>query len=210
MLHTETVSAATLELLTRLMQDNYLKDFILVGGTSLSLQLGHRISIDLDLFSVTPFNEVDLSSYLTIQYGLELDFISRCTVKGEIQGVQRLYSPSISLDQAIYRRKKIRLASVNDISAMKLNAIAGNGSRIKDFIDIAYLSSLLSFTDMLHAYEQKYRANTIIPLKAITYWDDINFSEPIKMLDAKAFQWKKIEKRLLQMQQRPHAIFPAL
>lgn len=76
--------------------------------------------------------------------------------------------------------------------------------------DIAYLSSLLSFTDMLHAYEQKYKANTIIPLKAITYWDDINFSEPIKMLDAKVFQWKKIEKRLLQMQQRPHVIFPAL
>ena len=211
MLHTETVSAATLELLTRLMQDNYLKDFILVGGTSLSLQLGHRISIDLDLFSVTPFNEVDLSSYLTIQYGLELDFISRCTVKGEIQGVQiDCIAHQYPWIKQYTEEKKIRLASVNDISAMKLNAIAGNGSRIKDFIDIAYLSSLLSFTDMLHAYEQKYRANTIIPLKAITYWDDINFSEPIKMLDAKAFQWKKIEKRLLQMQQRPHAIFPAL
>lgn len=59
MLHTETISAATLELLTQLMLDNNLKDFILVGGTSLSLQLGHRISIDLDLFSVSAFNEVE-------------------------------------------------------------------------------------------------------------------------------------------------------
>ncbi len=211
MLHTETVSAATLELLTQLMQDNNLKDFILVGGTSLSLQLGHRISIDLDLFSVSAFNEVELSSYLTTQYGLELDFISHCTVKGEIQGVQiDCIAHQYPWIKQYTEEGKVRLASINDISAMKLNAIAGNGTRIKDFIDIAYLSSLLSFADMLHAYEQKYKANAIIPLKAITFWDDINFSEPIKMLDAKVFQWKKIEKRLLQMQQHPNVIFSAL
>lgn len=102
------------------------------------------------------------------------------------------------------------MASIADISAMKLNAIAGNGIRIKDFIDIAYLFSLFSFKDMLHAYERKYKADSVIPLKAIAYWDDINFSEPIKMLNSSAFQWKTIEKRLLEMQRYPDRIFPCL
>jgi len=32
-----------------------LKAFNLAGGTSLSLQIGHRISVDLDLFGNHPF-----------------------------------------------------------------------------------------------------------------------------------------------------------
>ena len=63
MLHKETVSPSTLELLTTLMKDCRLKHFVLVGGTSLSLQLGHRISVDLDLFSDLSFDESELSSY---------------------------------------------------------------------------------------------------------------------------------------------------
>ncbi len=51
MLHTETVAPETLELLSRLMQDSFFNNFVLVGGTAISLHLGHRISVDLDLFS---------------------------------------------------------------------------------------------------------------------------------------------------------------
>jgi len=49
MLRKETVSESTLALLKTLMHDDALKDFFLVGGTALALQIGHRISIDLDL-----------------------------------------------------------------------------------------------------------------------------------------------------------------
>ena len=41
MLHYETIAPATRELLNKLMLDDRLKDFVLVGGTSLALQLGH-------------------------------------------------------------------------------------------------------------------------------------------------------------------------
>jgi hypothetical protein len=50
MLYKETVETTTLELLASLQQEEILKDFFLVGGTALSLQIGHKISIDLDLF----------------------------------------------------------------------------------------------------------------------------------------------------------------
>ena len=90
---------------------------------------------------------------------------------------------------------------------MKLNAIAGNGTRIKDFIDVAELSSVFSLNQMLNFYEQKYNANILIPLKAIIYFDDINKSEPIKMADGKQLKWEKYQKRLLSMEKFPNKVF---
>jgi hypothetical protein len=55
MLYKETVAAQTLDLIKRLFKDTRLDEFVLVGGTALSLQVGHRISIDIDLFSNKPF-----------------------------------------------------------------------------------------------------------------------------------------------------------
>lgn len=211
MLYKETVAPATLELLTRLMSDDTLSQFVLVGGTSLSLQMGHRISVDLDLFSDTSFNEVQLSEYLISEYQLQLDFISKRTVKGEIQGVQiDCIAHQYPWVAPFNNEKNIRLASFQDVAAMKLNAISGNGTRIKDFIDIAYLSCHMPLKEMLLAYEQKYKANSIIAVKSITFFDDINFNEPIKMVGAKKFNWKKIEKRLFDIQKFPEKIFPEI
>jgi 16S rRNA C1402 N4-methylase RsmH len=51
MLYKETVETTTLELLASLQQEEILSIFFLIGDTALSLQIGHKISIDLDLFS---------------------------------------------------------------------------------------------------------------------------------------------------------------
>jgi len=50
MLHQETVETRTLDLILKLMSDNLLNEFNLVGGTALALKLGHRKSVDIDLF----------------------------------------------------------------------------------------------------------------------------------------------------------------
>jgi hypothetical protein len=54
MLHLETVFPATWELLKNLMALEELSEFNLAGGTSLSLQIGHRFSVDLDFFGTRP------------------------------------------------------------------------------------------------------------------------------------------------------------
>lgn len=212
MLYKETVAPATLELLKSLMDDEQLQAFVLVGGTSLALQVGHRVSVDLDLFSTCPFEESELNEYLMRRYGLETDFLARSTVKGEIGGVQiDCLSHAYPLVGNVNVYENIRLASLQDIAALKLNAISGNGTRIKDFIDIAYLSEYLSLNEMLGAYRQKYRTfNALIPVKALTFFDEINFDEPIKMLGGRRFDWKKIENRLKAMLQNPRAVFPPL
>jgi len=211
MLFKETISQDALELLERIMNDNAFKDFALVGGTALSLLLGHRISIDLDLFSKNPFSQDQLADHLRINYKFELDFIALNTLKGEINGIKLdILSHQYKWIDGFSVTEHLRLAGLKDLAAMKLNAVSGNGTRLKDFIDIAFLSGRMSFTQMLEAYEIKYESNPVIPLKAITYFDDILFDEPIKMTGNRPFDWKLIEQRLLQMQQNPDKIFEML
>lgn len=211
MLQTQTITPATLQLLTRLMQDPELYSFRLVGGTALALQLGHRISVDLDLFTDTAFDEQQLREYLERNYGLQTDYVSRSTLKGEINNVKiDCIAHQYPWLQEPETEGYIRLASLPDICAMKLNAIAGNGTRIKDFIDVAWLSSHYTLNQMLGFYEQKYNANVLMPLKAIIYFDEIDSEEPVHLTNGKKLNWKIYERRLLEMEKYPDKLFPSL
>lgn len=211
MLRKETVNTATLELLKKLMDDEILKDFFLVGGTALSLQIGHRISIDIDLFSTTSFDEDKILTHLEPNYNFQLDYQAKNTLKGEINGVKiDLITHNYPLINPLINVEDVRMASALDIAAMKLNAISGNGTRLKDFIDIAYLSSSLSLIQMVDGYEHKYKTrNPTIVIKSLDYHHDINFEEPIEMLNGK-FSWKEIENRIKQMTLQPTQIFPEI
>src|SRR5437868_6718751 len=88
MLRKEIIAAGTLELLKNLMRDGNLNDFFLVGGTGLALQIGHRNSIDIDLFSQRPFDQNRMLSYLEASNGVQLDFLDEDTIKGQISNVK--------------------------------------------------------------------------------------------------------------------------
>jgi hypothetical protein len=190
------------------MYDEMLENFFLVGGTALSLQIGHRISIDIDLFSISSFDEDKILTLLEKNYNFQLDFQSKNTLKGEISGIKiDLITHNYPLVNPLLIVEDVRMASALDIAAMKLNAISGNGTRLKDFIDIAYLSSSLSLTQMINGYEQKYdMRNPTSVVKSLDYHQDINFNEPIELLNTE-FSWKEIEIRLRQMTLRPLSIF---
>lgn len=208
MLYKETVETTTLELLASLQQEEILKDFFLVGGTALSLQIGHKISIDLDLFTQKPFGTENVLTVLEKKYNYHLDFQSKNSLKGEIGGVKvDLIAHQHPLCQDLIIINNIRMATLLEISAMKLNAIMVNGTRLKDFVDIAFLSGFLSLNDMIKAYEIKYQTrNTITIIKSVSYFSDINYNEPIKLV-ATNFEWFLIENRLRQIVANPNQIF---
>ncbi|HUZ61806.1 MAG TPA: nucleotidyl transferase AbiEii/AbiGii toxin family protein [Hanamia sp.] len=200
MLRKETIEPGTLDLLRKLMQDKHLSDFFLVGGTALSLLIGHRTSIDIDLFSVTSFDEKKLLEYLEEKRGMQLNYLDNNTIKGEINRVQvDLITHAYPLVKNLKTIDGIRVASIQDISAMKLNAIVGNGTRLKDFIDIAFLSSFLSLDQMLDAYETKYKTrNAMMVLKSLDFHQDINHLEPINLVTG-PYSWKPFEQRIKLM-----------
>lgn len=208
MLHKEVIEPGTLELLKKLQKESELKTFNLVGGTSLALQLGHRKSIDLDLFTDTEFDLEELTSMLIAKYNLRVSYARKQTLKGFINEVMidciRFDYPHLESPRTI---DGIRLESIPDIIAMKLSAIAQNGTRIKDYIDIAYLSPLYTLEEMLDFYCRKYpNANIMMPTKALTYFNDINFEESVVMINHN-FCWEKIADRLMDMVQNPKKRF---
>ena len=68
MLHKESVEPSTLELLIELQGKDYLQGFHLVGGTALALKMGHRKSIDLDLFSNSDFDAGYILENLAVDF----------------------------------------------------------------------------------------------------------------------------------------------
>jgi hypothetical protein len=194
------------------MKDVRLSEFHLAGGTSLAIYLGHRISIDLDLFTVHYFEASSLEKYLVDRFDYRGDYLEKNTLKGTINGIKvdLITHNYPAVEEPLITKDGLRLYGMKDIAAMKLSAIADDGSRLKDFVDIACLSAKISLSDMLQAYRLKYRnSNPVRPLKGLTYYEDINFNEPILLTEG-SFSWDIVRQRLHQMINREHDLFGPL
>ncbi len=198
----------TLELLLNLQADPQLSQYFLVGGTSLALQIGHRLSIDLDLFSVTPFEVEPLQNYLIGKYNFELDKLGINTLIGSISGIKTDFiTHAYPIVKPLLLEENLRLASLTDIAAMKLNAISHSGQRLKDFVDVYYLLEIMPLSLMLDAYEAKYpHSNPAIPLKAVVYFDDIDFGADAPLM-VKEMTIPDMKKRLINAVKKPYSIF---
>ena len=208
MLQTQTVEPRTLGLLRKLQSEPLMSSFNLVGGTALALRIGHRKSIDLDFFTKEEFNIVELREMLVEKYAMKVAFERGQTLKGFIDGIMigciRFNYPHIKDPDII---DGVRLESIPDIIAMKLDAISHNGTRIKDFIDIATLSTMYSLDEMLQFYLAKYpNSNVLMPVKSLVYFDDINFEESVIMTN-EAFDWDKVAQRLVDMTNNPARVY---
>ena len=96
MLHKETISPHTLELLISIQQKEYLNGFNLVGGTALALHFGHRLSVDLDFFSDFSFDTAYLLENLSSDFDFKLYFSANNTLKGSIEGVKIDICPAVA------------------------------------------------------------------------------------------------------------------
>jgi len=197
--------------LKRLEGEQYMSGYNLAGGTALALYLGHRKSVDLDLFTPEPFDAERLKGFLEEKYGFRTGFMERNTLKGYIDGVKiDCITHAYKYINSPYIEDGIRLYDMADIIAMKLSVIADNGSRLKDFIDIACLSTRYSLAEMLMYYQRKFpESNVIRPFKALTYFEDIDFDEDVVMLNGD-FDWLMIAKRLFDMTREQNKVFITL
>jgi len=198
MLFKNTLETSTLELLKKLQATEELKNFQLAGGTSLALQIGHRKSIDLDLFSEKDFETNYLLEFLEQNFNFKLDFSAKNTLKGSIENIKiDVISHKYPLVKPIIEIEDIFLYSIEDIAAMKLNAIAGNGTRSKDFIDIYFILKQYSVNDLLEFYSTKYKSRNILHIiKSLTYFADISLQDWPEMILEQELNIIKVKKEI--------------
>jgi hypothetical protein len=168
-----------------------------VGGTSLALQCGHRLSIDLDFFSTDLIDYEDF--YLNLKPLGKVEMVSRskyinCFYINDIK-VDFVSLPYKWLENPIIE-DSIRLAGLKDIAAMKLSAITNRGSK-KDFIDIALLIDRLGLSEMISLYHEKYPdGSAMMVMRSLVYFEDAEHqSDPIMLMP---YNWNNVKQLILE------------
>lgn len=180
------------------------KDYYLAGGTALALQLGHRTSLDFDLYNINHFSNEGLIKKL--KGAFLTDFKAnenqpKDTLFAEIMGIKMsvFYYPYPLINNAV-KFPPIKLASIEDISAMKVVAIVQRGKQ-RDFIDLYYLINKIGINKILESAYQKYpwyREMDEIVFYSLTYFDDAEKDKglrAIRVLDPN-FSWEKAKETI--------------
>ncbi len=165
MLYYNTVNNLLKRSLLQLMHSKVFESFRLVGGTALSLQLGHRESIDIDLFSDAEYGTIDfttIENYLQTNFNY-VDFLDTIPAMGKSYFIGENKENSVKLDlyytdsfiQPYIEIDSIRMATLEEIIAMKLDVIQ-RGGRKKDFWDLHELCNSYDIIKMLDLHEQRY------------------------------------------------------
>ena len=181
----ETVTNDLLEIGGKLCKIPSLKEFNIVGGTALALQIGHRKSIDIDLFHNSLNDTVDIVSILEDCRDVfnNVNVVSIYENRALITQIE-----GIKVDFVVQRNSKmlekplvvqdLRLASVRDIGAMKIMAVATTSNRIKDYVDIYYLLKRFSLATLFDLYFEKYNTDNVqTALDNLPYFYDVSQDE---------------------------------
>lgn len=167
-LYWRTVSPLLRDVLLRLMKAPVFNAFRLVGGTSLSLQLGHRMSVDIDLFTDAPYGTVDFGA---IDHFLRSSFpyVTTSSPDSLKPGMGTGYfighseSDAVKLDlfytepfiRPVDEVEGVRLATMEDIAAMKINVVQQAG-RKKDFWDIHEMMDHMDVPAMIAMHQEMF------------------------------------------------------
>ncbi len=199
MLQLNAVPAGTMDILEFLANQPFLKDFYLVGGTSLALQIGHRLSIDLDFFSSQKKNITEIENELLFLDGFKLNAKNNYSIFGEYNGVKVdiLNYPYQFISEPILHNG-ITLCNKEDICAMKLKTSMNRGAK-KDFYDIYFLLQEYSLAHMFELFVKKYHniePNAII--RSLTYFEDANKHENPVLLKEKELTWDTVQETIIK------------
>ena len=168
MLYYNTVNKLLQESLLQLMKADVLGSFRLVGGTSLSLQLGHRKSIDIDLFSDADYGTIDFKS-ITVYLEANFSYVDHFDVNpaiGKSYLIGENADNAVKLDvyyadtfmESPIVIDTIRFSTISEIVAMKVDVVQRDG-RKKDFWDLHALFDFYTIEQMMQLHEKRYPYN---------------------------------------------------
>ena len=200
MMRTEAVLPPVLALLKQFMATEVLTPFSLGGGTSLALRFGHRVSVDIDLFCLEPFDSVALQERLvTVSPNFGLVGRTPGSLCLHINGVKvdlllhayPLLAPNELLDG-------IRCLSLDDMAAMKVNAITNRGSK-KDFSDILLLCDRgYTLEGIMNLFCKKYGEDArFLALRSLLFFDDAEEEpDPVYL---NAWTWSGVREQVTRL-----------
>jgi hypothetical protein len=181
--------------LALLSRSGILKEAYLAGGTGVALQLGHRVSMDLDFFTNKVFIPRVFITKISELGSFAYEQASKGTVVGHFEGLR--FSLFVYKYKLLFKPLSyfsISVADIRDIAAMKIDAISSRGAK-RDFVDLYFICQTgYTLVELLNLYNRKYgllAANHMHIKKSLVFFNDAETDEMPKML--KPVPWSKIK-----------------
>ncbi len=197
---TKTLSGNTKKALALLGESRLLDKAYLAGGSACALQLGHRISVDLDFFTPEEFDVKGLIISLKKVSNFEVDESSWGTILGTIEGIK--FSIFVYKYPVLFPYKfifSLKVLDLRDIAAMKIDAVATRGKR-RDFIDLYFICQKgVLLERILSFYERKFgelSSNIIHIQKSLVYFMDADIEEMPRMIER--VEWAEMKRFFIE------------
>lgn len=169
---------ATQEALGLLVEQTWIKeDWYLAGGTALTLQFDHRISVDLDFFTSREDFDPDFIIRTLTPLGWVTTLREKGTLYGELKGakISFIAYPYFTPKKPFIPYKNIQILDGFDIAVMKIIAISQRGKK-RDFFDLYwYVENKESLLDVLKRVDSQFpnlAHNYHHILKSLTYFEE--------------------------------------
>jgi hypothetical protein len=180
-LHKETIKNEFLwSALLKFQNDPFFENYHLVGGTALSLLIGHRVSDDIDLFT-----KDELQTDIILRFAGNIQ--KNVEVLNDGGSVFQLYFPHKELkvdfvqysydllDPLIKTDEGLHIIGKNDISVMKMAAVGQRGHEAKDFVDLFFLLKEIPIEKIIDNFKIKYETdNPIHYIRSMAFFDDVS------------------------------------
>lgn len=188
------VSAQTQKNLVKLAKLDFVKKYYLAGGTGIALQIGHRLSYDLDFFCQKPVRPAEIMTELKDKGKIKVFQNDQGTFNGVFNGVKLSFF--IYPYKNIFKLKEyegVKLADLRDIGCMKLDAIGSRGTK-RDFIDLYFICKKYSLDELFSWLKKKYQEvelSLVHIARSLVYFKDADDQEMPKML--KPVDWEEVK-----------------
>lgn len=175
------------------------RNFYLAGGTGLALQIGHRVSDDLDFFRSAPFDEIILLADLRkVDQNFKEILVEKHTISAFIEDVRcSFFYYEVSLIFSPLKFEGIDIASWQDILAEKFKTLSQRGSK-KDFFDIFYTIKMKNLTidESISYFKKRFEKTGINPyhvLRSLTYFEDAETEPDPIFLSSHTYTWEEVK-----------------
>jgi hypothetical protein len=181
-MHQEVLNKRSRDIFSRL---SHFKNFYLAGGTALALQIGHRISVDFDLFSKKPISKKLLPKVEEVFSGRKIvpsvNNPDELTVFVDAIKITFLFYPFPIIKRGI-QYAGVSMLGIKEIAATKAYTIGRRGS-FKDYVDLYFViaDNYATLNEIMKLANKKYGSdfNARLFLEQLIYLEDIEDTEII-------------------------------
>lgn len=196
-MHKEVLNESQNNLL--LLLKKFKKDFGLVGGTAIALYLGHRQSIDFDLFSVKPIISKSIRSKIVKDNKIEKVIINdkeEYTMIVDGVKVTFLFYP-FKINFTKEFNKVIKIPDLLTLAAMKAYAL-GRRAKWKDYVDLFFIMEKKGIKQVINRTKKIFRVefNEKMFRAQLSYFKDIDYSEEVIYLKGHKVSERNIKQGL--------------